>query len=503
MAINQKKWGATLSYVSLISNVLVKFIYTPLLLRMLGQAEYGLYSLVISIVGYLAILDFGFGTTVTRYTVKYITESDRKGMLHLYGTLSIIYIIIGLLAFLICFGISLGAESLFGASMTPIEVDRLKLMIILCGINLLFMFPLQISSSVLIAYEKFVFKNGVQLLISLLEPLIMILLLYFVHIKSVGAVVVVTFFNLLRSFLFYLYAVKKLDYHFALNYFDKDFVKTLLSFSLGMFLLMLFEQLQFNSGQFILGMCEGTEIVAVWGVTIVFVMNYRSLSTAITNVYMPSFLSLSFNKDWFGINIVSERIMRLQCFVLVPIILNYILFGYQFITIWAGPDYQDAYLAALIVMIPMTISLLLDFSYLYQMAIKHMTYRIITLYGGFIFAFLVILLYWGISILSFACIMCLSIVIGQILFAIIYIVKYMKVEYIRFLLSILKIVSPLMLFSALYYIYIRPSIQNLVSSNIMQFITEVIVYNLILLFVIRFISMNEQEKKMIKINLIK
>ena len=40
---------------------LIQLLYTPLLIRKLGQGEYGLYSLVYSIIGYLTILDLGFG----------------------------------------------------------------------------------------------------------------------------------------------------------------------------------------------------------------------------------------------------------------------------------------------------------------------------------------------------------------------------------------------------------------------------------------------------------
>ena len=56
---NQRKSGVVLSYVSIILNTLIQLLYTPLLIRMLGQSEYGLYSLVSSIIGYLTVLDLG------------------------------------------------------------------------------------------------------------------------------------------------------------------------------------------------------------------------------------------------------------------------------------------------------------------------------------------------------------------------------------------------------------------------------------------------------------
>ena len=52
MKVNQLRAGTLLSYVNLAIGSIIPMIYTPIMLRMLGQAEYGLYSLSNSIVGY-------------------------------------------------------------------------------------------------------------------------------------------------------------------------------------------------------------------------------------------------------------------------------------------------------------------------------------------------------------------------------------------------------------------------------------------------------------------
>ena len=67
----ERKKGAILSYVSIIVTTIIQLIYTPFLIRKLGQSEYGLYSLVQSIIGYLTVLDLGFGNAIIVYTAKY------------------------------------------------------------------------------------------------------------------------------------------------------------------------------------------------------------------------------------------------------------------------------------------------------------------------------------------------------------------------------------------------------------------------------------------------
>ncbi len=42
----------------------ISILYTPVMLRLLGQSEYGLYQFAFKVVGYLGILNFGFGKRI-------------------------------------------------------------------------------------------------------------------------------------------------------------------------------------------------------------------------------------------------------------------------------------------------------------------------------------------------------------------------------------------------------------------------------------------------------
>lgn len=475
MQLTQKKGGVILSYVQMVSNVLVKFIYTPFLLRALGQNEYGLFSLVMSIVGYLAVLELGFGSTVTRYTVKYNTEGDKESLSKLYGTLSVVYILMGVTALIICCVLSYFSPQLFAATMTGEETTKLRLMIFLCGINLLFTFPLQISASVLVAYERFIFKNGINLIRTFLQPIVLLLLLYLVNIKSVGAIFIVTLFNLLTYLAYYIYSVRKLDFKFSLKNFEPKMIRGLLTFSVWMFCIILFEQLQYNSGQFIIGLFQGTDVIAVWGIAMIFILNYRSLSTAITNVFLPTYLSDTFKNNDDSIAETTYKMTRLQAYVLLAILANFILFGQVFIDIWAGEAYHDAYTAALIVMIPMTIALLLDFCYLIQIATNKLKFRIVTLFSGFIISFLVVYLTKGITLISYAYVIAGSMILGQIISVVYYIIKHVDISLKRLVKDLSIILLPLAFLTTVGYLVLQRMDQT-----IALLIVMVLVFNTLL-----------------------
>ena len=59
MARNELKAGVILSYVNLLIGNLIPFFYTPVMLELLGQSEYGLYGIANSVMGYIGLLNFG------------------------------------------------------------------------------------------------------------------------------------------------------------------------------------------------------------------------------------------------------------------------------------------------------------------------------------------------------------------------------------------------------------------------------------------------------------
>ena len=52
----QIKLGIVLQYMQMGLSILISLIYTPIMLNILGQTEYGIYNLASSIISYLSLL---------------------------------------------------------------------------------------------------------------------------------------------------------------------------------------------------------------------------------------------------------------------------------------------------------------------------------------------------------------------------------------------------------------------------------------------------------------
>lgn len=81
----QIRIGAALSYVSIIVNLGIQLIYTPLMLRLLGQSEYGLYTLVTNVVSYLSLFSLGFTGAYLRYYSQAKLNDDKREVYRLNG----------------------------------------------------------------------------------------------------------------------------------------------------------------------------------------------------------------------------------------------------------------------------------------------------------------------------------------------------------------------------------------------------------------------------------
>ena len=97
----QKKLGVILQYSQMALSILISFIYTPVMLRILGKSQYGIYNLSNSIISYLSLLSLGFGASYIRFYSRYKKDNDADGIKKLNGLFMIVFLVMGAVA-LVC-----------------------------------------------------------------------------------------------------------------------------------------------------------------------------------------------------------------------------------------------------------------------------------------------------------------------------------------------------------------------------------------------------------------
>lgn len=377
MPVNQLKAGVVLNYVVIFLNTVVGLLYTPYMLRMMGQSEYGLYSLVASVIAYLTVLDLGFGNAIVRYTAKFRAEKKTEEQYEMFGMFFLLYLVIGIVAFGIGLGLYFNVDTLFGNTMTAVELGRARIMMLLLVANLAFTFPMSIWGSIIQAYEDFVFQKSLNIIRIILNTAVMICLLHFGY-KAVAMVVVQTIFNVLTLVVNFIYCRRKLNIHiyFRFKHFHWGFLKEVAIYSFWIFLNAIMDRVYWSTGQFVLGAMVGTVAVAVFAIAIQLEGMYMQFSTAISSVFLPKVTAMvATNRSRKEISDLFIRTGRIQYIILAYILSGFIIFGRQFIELWAGEGYSDAYIISLLFFIPLTVPLIQNLGITILQARNEMKFR--------------------------------------------------------------------------------------------------------------------------------
>ena len=452
--MNQLKAGVVLNYIIIVLNIIVGLVYTPYMLRMMGQSEYGLYSLVASVIAYLTILDLGFGNAVIRYTAKFRAEGKTREQYEMFGMFLVLYSVIGIIAFIAGLGLYFNVDNLFGDAMTAIELDRARIMMLLMVFNLAVTFPFSIFGSIISAYENFVFAKSVNIARIILNTIVMVCLLS-VGYKAVAMVVVQTVFNISTLVINWVYCKYKLKIQIIFGKFQWGLLKEVAIYSFWIFLNIIMDRIYWSTGQFVLGATVGTIAVAVFAIAIQLQQMYMTFSTAINGVFLPKVTGMvATNNNPKEISDLFIRTGRLQYIVMSLILSGFIIFGKQFINLWAGVEYNSAFIIALLFFISLFPPLIQNLGITILQARNQMKFRsllyIVIAAVSLVFQILFAKQYGG---LGCAIAIAGALFIGQGVIMNIYYHKRQQLDIIKFWKEIIKMsIAPIIVVVAFMYI---------------------------------------------------
>lgn len=357
MKQNQLKAGVIISFLNLALGNLIPFIYTPIMLRILGQAEYGLYGIANSVMGYVQLLNFGIGGAIVRYIAKYRAEGNKKQEEAVVGLFIKLYSCIAVLILFAGFIASFNVD-IFGRSMTTEEIAKLRILIRFMTINMAVFLPFSVFSSITIAHEEYIFNKTIGVACTIITPILNLVMLF--HGKgAVGLVATTTIVNFCTYSMYLIFTTKRLQIRPRFNVRIPGLLKEIAVFSFFVFLESIVDTLYWSTDKLIIGWAMGAISTAVYNIGATFNGYITSLSTAISGVLTPKVTTMAVkgaNGDEYTELFI--KIGRLQFIVISFIVSAFVAFGRQFIGLWAGENYSQSYYVALFVMIPVTVPLL-------------------------------------------------------------------------------------------------------------------------------------------------
>ncbi len=353
--MNKRRTGAIVSYVYSITQIVVNLLYVPLLLAGIGKSEYGLYQMVGSVIAYLSIINSTFSAGAVRFYSKYYVLGDEEGMANTLGIPRRIYriaYVIVIAATVVVMGV---VVIVYQNSLSSWEIQESCMMLGVLALNLMLTMENTVSIACITAHEEFSFLKLSQLGVLILQPVLVVILIgWFPFAMTVTCVQLAC--NLACCLLQHAFAKAKLGMDTRLRFLDKDLERQIVTFSGTIVLATVADQIFWRSDQLILGYMFGTEPVAVYAVGSQIVNTYLPLGVAVASVFMPRVSELWHkDHDLKAISDLFVRVSRITLYPLLAVLLGFIIFGHDFIRLWAGEGYDAAYWVAVLELVPFTV----------------------------------------------------------------------------------------------------------------------------------------------------
>lgn len=493
-----RKTGVVLSYVLMAVEIVSTLLFTPFLLRTLGRSEYGIYQLIMSVTAYLALLDLGVGSSVIRYMAKYRADNDKMSQRKFLGVTTIYYLFISVAVILLGLVLRHFLPLFFKKGLTSEEIVLARKLFSVTMLTTAVSLGTSGFSNAVIAYERFSVSKGTPIVLTIVKIFASVIALK-LGFSSFGVVVVNLVITILTRAVYVVFVLFKLKIIPMFTGIKMTFVKEIISYSLFILLQLVASNINALSDQVLLAsFASGASvIIAIYGVGAQVLQYFKTIGSHFTSVLMPGLVRLvqsgANSKDYEKEMI---RISRIIFMALAFVWTTFAVFGKDFILLWAGEDYSQAYYVALVLMFPTTFSYAEGVGYqILQAMAKHKLPAIVQVVSALLNIVLTIfLIKWkplvGAVIGSFIALFVCELVVMNLMYK-----KQIGISLLNYFSGMLKGTLPCLLISALVGYLV--STLNLISLGWIGFVVNCGVMTVVYGVCMLLFGMNNYEKQLL------
>lgn len=333
--------GTILGYVAILISVFYGLFLTPIIIKHVGEDNYGLYGLCTSIVT-LFLMDFGLSQTISTKLAKLRAANDKVGVERFTAGIFKLYLIADVFFIFVVLALFFSAPYVFKSSYTPDQINTLKYLFLIVGGYSIICLPSSVFNGVIATYEKFSMIKTFDIIQKLIYLGMSICSIY-LGWGVIGIVCVNVASGLFAIVLRFIYMRTYLKIRLTLrNSISKNERKDVISFSWWGFIIAMCSRLTITITPFILGVVSDAFQVTL----------FTLVSTMETYIFMfgeafsGSFMAKIARADKGdtkeekrkNLQPLVEKIGKLQFIVIALIIAGFVSVGQEFVHVWMiGP----------------------------------------------------------------------------------------------------------------------------------------------------------------------
>ncbi|MHC4543151.1 MAG: oligosaccharide flippase family protein [Planctomycetota bacterium] len=331
--------NAVSNWIALGVNLIVGFLLIPYIIKRLGVAEYGIWTLIISIIGYYGLLDMGVTAAIMRYVARYAGQKDYRALNEAVNTALSIFAAVGCLVIVMSV---FAAEPL--ARFFNIESGvymSFKWVVWLLGITTGFTFTHSVLGVVILAHERFVIGNTIRIILTVLRAAASVTVLYYgggligLGWVYAGIAILAITANLIVINLYFKHV------KIRIGKFNKTLARALLSFGFFSFVIKIGMLLRTKLGAVVIGKFLDMDSVGVYGVSALLFAYLARLTISCSGVTQPRLAALAGQDSG---KIFADVVLRYSVFVAnftVGTALVAFLLCKDFLRIWLPENFKD------------------------------------------------------------------------------------------------------------------------------------------------------------------
>jgi O-antigen/teichoic acid export membrane protein len=155
--------GATL----LVVQIVLAFVFTPFIVEQLGNHDYGIWELLLGLVGYLGILDMGVTPAVVRFVAHAEGRDDRSDLNRVFNTCLVTMVALGTAGIIVMSVAAIWANQILGVDSH--QDVRASLLFVLFGASFLVSFVMSAFSAYLLGMQRHWLVNSVRVVLAVLQ----------------------------------------------------------------------------------------------------------------------------------------------------------------------------------------------------------------------------------------------------------------------------------------------------------------------------------------------
>ena len=353
ISINTRKKGILLSYIHFILNVVLSILVSAFIVRRVGKTDYGVYQSITAFIAYLVLLEFGTSALMTRnISLLKRDGTDEQEVNKNISTIWSLTIVLSVLILLFAFIFYLFIGRIYSNSFTESQIALGKEIFIFAAINLLFAFLTSTLNGLILAYKHYTF-SVILTLVKLLIRSGLIISLLLINSNVLLVAIIDCCLGLLMLLITLFFCLFKLKSKLTFRYFDKAVFTSCLPLAFAMLLQTIVNTANGVVDKFLISLMMTPEDVAVYSISMTIFNMYSSVATLPITMFMPAIadeIKNGIDKENLTKHLVPA--CRLNVIVTGLIGLGFILVGRQFITIVYGVEFSEAWIYAVLIIVP-------------------------------------------------------------------------------------------------------------------------------------------------------